>query len=141
MSIKQRNAGFSLIEVLIALLILGVGILGFLSMQNYALQSNLGIEKRSRISMMATEIVERMTLAGDGGSSFCTGTTFADLMTSKNSEVDSALVFTDSTATGTRLACPDNAPMQLTIVWDDADVLNTSGTPNNQRAMTMEIQL
>ena len=142
MIIRRCEKGFSMIEVLIALLIIGIGVLGFMGMQNYALQSNIGIENRSRISMMAAELVDRMTLdANPATNAFCTGDNFKNWVEEKNDEVDSVIVFTDSATTGTRLSCPSNAPMQLIIVWRDTDSLNTSSNASHQRQLAMDIQL
>lgn len=58
----KRHQGFTLIEVLIALVILAVGLLGTASLMTTSLQSNQGANRRSQASLLAYDLVERMRL-------------------------------------------------------------------------------
>ncbi|MCY1279306.1 type IV pilus modification protein PilV [compost metagenome] len=58
--IRYPQRGFTLIEVLMALLVLAVGLLGMASLTMTSLQSNQGAYLRSQASLMAYDIVERM---------------------------------------------------------------------------------
>ncbi len=66
-----RNSGFSLIEVLVALLILSVGLLGSAGMQTLSVQMNVSARQSSQATYLAYEIIDRMranrqaALAGD----------------------------------------------------------------------------
>lgn len=58
--IHRRQDGFTLIEVLIALLVLAIGLLGMASLTMTSLQSNQGAYLRGQASMLAYDYVERM---------------------------------------------------------------------------------
>lgn len=56
---NQKDQGFSLIEVLVAVLILGVGLLGVAAMQVMSLQNATTSESRTQASLLANEVAER----------------------------------------------------------------------------------
>ena len=56
----HEEQGFTLIEVLIALVVLAVGLLGMASLMTSSLQSSQGAYRRSQASVMAYDLVERM---------------------------------------------------------------------------------
>ena len=62
--IKQR--GVSMVEVLIALLVLSVGSLGYLSMQTTMLTSTMDANQRSVASWAAQDLIERILSNQDG---------------------------------------------------------------------------
>lgn len=57
---KSSQSGFSMIEVLVALLVLAVGLLGILVMQARGLQLNQAGYMQSQAMFMAEDIVERI---------------------------------------------------------------------------------
>lgn len=57
---ERREGGFGLIEVLVSLLILGVGILGMIGLQLNALQYNQTASFRSHATFLAYDIADRM---------------------------------------------------------------------------------
>jgi type IV pilus assembly protein PilV len=59
-SMRATSQGFSLIEVLIAMLILAVGILGAGAMQTVGMQVTQGASYRSQAVILASEMVDRM---------------------------------------------------------------------------------
>jgi type IV pilus assembly protein PilV len=83
-----RQRGMTLIEALVALLVLSIGLLGVAGLQLQALRSNHGAHLRSQATILAHDIADRMranrteALAGayvvDVGE-VPTGTTLADL--------------------------------------------------------------
>ena len=61
-AITQRNTqkGFGLIEILIALLILAIGLLGMASLQTTSLQQTTGSQARTQAIFLAEDMVERI---------------------------------------------------------------------------------
>ena len=57
---RFTNAGFSLIEVMIAVLVLAVGILGAGALQTVGLQTTQGAYLRSQGVILASDIIDRM---------------------------------------------------------------------------------
>lgn len=56
----RRHRGSSLIEVLIAMLILSVGMLGFAALQTQAMRTNYEAMQRARASSLAEDLFDRM---------------------------------------------------------------------------------
>src|SRR3546814_15761253 len=57
---ERRMEGFGLIEVLVSMLILGVGLLGMIGLQMNALQFNQTAAFRSHATFLAYDIADRM---------------------------------------------------------------------------------
>ncbi|MDF3867492.1 type IV pilus modification protein PilV [Pseudomonas denitrificans (nom. rej.)] len=57
---KRKSAGFTLLEVLIAMMILAIGLLGMASLMVTSLQNNQGAYARAQATTLAYDIVERM---------------------------------------------------------------------------------
>jgi type IV pilus assembly protein PilV len=57
---RRRSEGFGLIEVLVSMLVLGVGILGMVGLQLNALQYNQTAAFRSHATFLAYDIADRM---------------------------------------------------------------------------------
>lgn len=55
-----NQSGFTLVEVLVALIILAVGLLGVAGLQNRSLSGNQGALYRSQAVLYANDIIERM---------------------------------------------------------------------------------
>jgi type IV pilus assembly protein PilV len=56
----RASAGFTLIEVLVALIVLSVGLLGLAALQQNAVKFNHGAELASQATSLAYDIVDRM---------------------------------------------------------------------------------
>ncbi|KTS74845.1 pilus assembly protein PilV [Pseudomonas oryzihabitans] len=56
----QTQRGATLIEVLVAMLILAIGLLGLAGLQTVSVQSNQGAYFRSQATILANDIVDRM---------------------------------------------------------------------------------
>lgn len=56
----QRQAGFNLIEVLVALLVLAVGLLGLAALQNFSLGATHQSYQRTQATIVIQEIIDRM---------------------------------------------------------------------------------
>ncbi|MGC4008677.1 MAG: type IV pilus modification protein PilV [Pseudomonas sp.] len=57
---KRQSSGFTLLEVMIAMLILAIGLLGMASLTLTSLQTNQGAYARTQATTLAYDIVERM---------------------------------------------------------------------------------
>ena len=57
----KQQRGITLVEVLVSLLILGVGVLGFIGMQMRALGSSSEAYERAQAAAIASDFVERLT--------------------------------------------------------------------------------
>jgi type IV pilus assembly protein PilV len=57
---RGAHGGFTLIEVLIAVLILAIGLLGLAGLQTFSLQSNVHAYQRSQATTLAYEILDAM---------------------------------------------------------------------------------
>jgi len=57
---RKKSAGFSLLEVLIALVILSVGLLGIAALMSTALKSNSSAYMRTQATALAYNIIDRM---------------------------------------------------------------------------------
>ncbi|MDN6871386.1 type IV pilus modification protein PilV [Pseudomonas citronellolis] len=60
MNRRRGEQGFTLIEVMIALVVLAVGLLGMATLMTTSLQSSQGAYRRSQASLLAYDLVERM---------------------------------------------------------------------------------
>jgi len=58
--------GFTLIEILVALVVLSVGLLGLAGMQLTGLRYNYGAYSRTQATLMAYDIIDRMRANSDG---------------------------------------------------------------------------
>ncbi|WP_158583819.1 type IV pilus modification protein PilV [Salinibius halmophilus] len=56
----RRHSGFGLIEVLVALLVIAVGVIGLMSLQTYTLQQAKEAEYYNRANFLAKDMFERM---------------------------------------------------------------------------------
>lgn len=68
MTIRSRSSsrGFSLLEVLVAILVLSIGLLGLAAMQAFSLKANQSANFRTQATALANMIVERMRAHGGG---------------------------------------------------------------------------
>jgi type IV pilus assembly protein PilV len=57
---QRKHAGFTLIEILITVLVLSIGLLGLAGMQISGLRANMSSEARSKATLLASDIAERM---------------------------------------------------------------------------------
>ena len=64
--LKKKQNGFSMIEVLISLLIIGVGLLGLSGLQIASVKSTSNAHSRNVASMLAMEISDRMRANREG---------------------------------------------------------------------------
>jgi len=58
--LPRRGSGFTLIEVLVTIVVVSVGLLGLAGLQIDSLRANMNSETRSKATLLANDIVERM---------------------------------------------------------------------------------
>lgn len=124
---RNRVAGFSLIEVMVAMLVLGIGILGMVGLQLNAMKLNQGAGVRSQATFLAYDIADRMrantsaALAGSYDISLTsqapTGSTIAardlrDWKTALASQLPS----------GTGAISRSNNVLRVIVQWDEGRV-------------------
>ena len=73
----NKNTGFTLIEVLIAMLVLGVGLLGLAGLQVTSLSSSQSAYNRSQATELAYDLADRMRANIAGKATYTTGTAVA----------------------------------------------------------------
>lgn len=146
---KNPQRGFTLIETLIALIVLAVGLLGMASLTIHSMQSNQGAYMRSQASVLAYDIAERLRSNHAGatgttvytqetaaapfcGNDGCTPTQQAQLDVS---QWRAALQETmpGATASITRATSGAVTQYQVTISWTDAGESNIASSSFNLR--------
>lgn len=60
-----KSAGFSLVEVLVALLVLGVGVMGFIALQLRSVETTSVTYSRTQAMAVARDIIERININPD----------------------------------------------------------------------------
>ena len=70
---RRREAGFSIIEVLVALLVLAIGLLGLAALQAQGLRFNHDAYVRSQATNLAYDIVDRMRANRDNAVDYTVG--------------------------------------------------------------------
>ena len=68
----NKNAGFTLIEVLIAMLVLAVSLLGLAGLQATSLRNNQSAYNRSQATQLAYDLADRMRANAAGISTYTT---------------------------------------------------------------------
>ena len=59
---KTKNAGFTLLEVLVAMLVLSIGMLGIAGLQATSLQYSLDAASRTQVTILAEDIITKMRM-------------------------------------------------------------------------------
>ena len=68
--INKKHHGFTLLEVLISVLVLAFGLLGLAGMQTLTVKNNLIAEHRSRASLIAYDLIDRMKTNGSSAGNY-----------------------------------------------------------------------
>ncbi len=159
MRIPTRRRGFTLLEVLIALVVFSIGLLGVAGLMVLSVRTNHSAFLRTQASFLAESMADRMrtnlgwtsdyngtydsSTAGTGGciSAACTP---AQLAAHDRLEWSQQLVEHLPSPTAT-IECDNNPPpagyagsqpygglCRMTISWTEADLSRTGGTPATQ---------
>jgi type IV pilus assembly protein PilV len=120
----KTQAGSTLIEVIVALLVITIGLLGLLSMQVYTLKGNQSSYLRSQATILAYELADAMRAQRfevlDGG--------FDDGAGGYRANWDARLAVTLGGGAAANVVRNDNT-VQITINWNDqrGEVLDDAG--------------
>lgn len=156
----QIQHGVGLIELLVALLVLSLGLLGVAAMQAAALRNNHSAAERSMGAMLSQSIIESMranraaALSGAYNLSLPeSGCKIPSIGSLAQNDIRSwlqAMVLRDAGA-GVRgvmsssacggINCSNTGLCQIRIRWDDCRGINTPGNSCNTMTMTTETQL
>ncbi len=138
-AISKITSGFTLIEVLIAVLVLSIGLLGLASLQATSLKNNYSAYMRSQAAILANDIADRIRSnpgapSGTGGAlngsynnvpGLVTGSTDCEATTCSStqlaaynleqwsSQIAATLPGGDGTVTG------NGSLFTVTVMWDD----------------------
>lgn len=125
---RRTQRGVSLLEVLISVLILGIGLLGIAAMQALALRGGQGSLESSQAVMQTTSIVEAMRANRVNAASYvmnmtCTAGSGGSLAQNDLAAWINALKTTmgtaDDTTTCGRIEALGNSRYRVTVQWDD----------------------
>jgi len=120
----QAESGSTLLEVLIALVVITVGLLGLLSMQVYSLKGNQSAYLRSQATVLAYELVDAMRADRDGALSG----DYDDGAGGLRADWDARLAVVMGGGAAATLVRNDNS-VQITINWNDnrGEVVDQAG--------------
>ncbi len=121
-----RNNGFSLIEVLVAMVVLAIGLLGLAGLQTASLKSNNSAYQRSQATILANEMLDRMRANRVGIQS-----NFYDDPYSGGTPADPNCV---ANTTGTPLGCSIQDMANYDVYYWETSLGNL--LPNGQGAIT-----
>lgn len=123
----QASAGFSLVEVLVALVVLSIGLLGLAGLQTRGVRDNHGAYLRTQATFSAKDLVDRMranrpaALAGnydvDFGVEVASGSTVA---TQDLSQWQATLAQLPGPGQGKVAVDKANRRVRVDISWDDS---------------------
>ena len=97
----RRKAGFTLLEVLVALVVLSIGLLGLSGLQTSSLRNNHSAFLRSQATVVTNDIIDRMranrdsALAGDYNIAYTAATPVAGCLTGAIGCLPAAVASTD----------------------------------------------
>lgn len=135
---KKAQEGMTLIEVLVALLILGVGLLGAAMIQLNALKYTDSSRMTSQASFIAYDILDRIR-ANTGADYTVTPPGSPNLSVARDQDLydfkTNIIAFGGATATGT-IALSQRV-YTITISWDDARAANTATAAESRRSFVL----
>lgn len=117
MNILNRQQGFSLIEVLVALVVLSIGLLGLAALQSYTLHNNLSANYRTQASTLAYQFIEMAKSYKGAGTA---GATDARNHPNVRRLVTGLGVFSSSTGSSSASACDSNSTSSDPVRCDRA---------------------
>lgn len=147
----MKESGFTLLEILIAMLVLSIGLMGLAGLMASSMKNNLSASHRTQATWMAYDIIDRMranrakAIAGSyatalGAPLACTvaaptGTVQAQDIAAWKSQLACVLPTGDGSITVT-----NTARATVVIQWDDSRGVIDSGSLANQTTKTLAVE-
>jgi type IV pilus assembly protein PilV len=101
----KTHTGFTLIEVLIAMLILAVGLLGLAALQTYTLRSNLAAYNRGQATQLLYDMSDRMRANKTAANSYLIADSSTDARTANKTVISSPAPVSPITVATAAAAC------------------------------------
>jgi len=102
----KRQSGLGLIEILVAVLVLGIGILGVASTQLVSLQMNSQSQSRSQAVLLAEDILDRVRANSDNPAAYALGQ--GNAQGADNGACDTSFVPANATVAANDIAAWEN---------------------------------
>lgn len=143
----MKQSGFTLLEVLVAMLVLAIGLLGLAGLMTSAMRNNLSASHRTQATWMAYDIIDRMRANRAAMASYVTAMGTAATCSASPSTAGTVPV-QDIAAWKNQLACslpsgngsvafPSTGRARVVIRWDDSRGLVDSA---NQSLKTFTVE-
>lgn len=149
MILKNQQRGATLIEVLVAMFILAIGLLGLAGLQAVSTQSNQGAYYRSQATILANDIVDRMranrtvALAGDYAISSFPTSSSSNAVSGTQAQRDLAEWLNNlatSLPQGTGTISTSSNIVTISIRWDDGRGRIKSATETDQEIAARKLE-
>lgn len=147
----MKQSGFTLLEILVAMLVLSIGLMGLAGLMASSMRNNLSASHRTQATWLAYDIIDRMranrssAITGNYATSLgapvaCTvvaptGTVPAQDIAAWKSQLDCVLPAGDGS-----IAVTNAARATVVIQWDDSRGIIDSGSLANQTAKQLVVE-
>lgn len=147
----MKQSGFTLLEVMVAMLVLAIGLLGLAGLMTSSMRNNLSASHRTQATWMAYDIIDRMRAnragAATGGYATAMGTaatcsTALPVGTIKNQDIvawKNQLACALPAGNGS-IAFPASGHARVVIRWDDSRGIADS-TSQTVKTFTVDTEL
>lgn len=146
----HRQRGFSLLEVLIAIVVMSFGLLGLVGLQMTAMKNNTSAHYRAQATLLAYDIVDRMRANREVALAEGYDLALSDAAPGTTTTVVNADKAAWLTALAARLPAGDGAidmtaatnTVVVTVRWDDSRGINdSSNSSDTTKTWTLQAQL
>lgn len=144
--LPHTQRGSSLLEVMIAVLIMGIGLLGIAAMQTTALRNNQSSLERSQAVIQAYSILEAMRanrqVAVNGGYDMaltCAPPAGASLVNKDQQRWINDMQDNLTLGVGAcgAISCPANSACTITVQWDDSRATGLAGQGSTTQSISV----
>jgi type IV pilus assembly protein PilV len=134
---SQHTRGFTLVEVLVALLVISIGLLGIAKMQALALSNTNGGRLRALAAIEADSLNATMQAERNYWGTFTTAQTITVTGANSSSTVTST---TDSTLSGTVTCAAPTTPTALGVCTGSVSCISTASPCTAQKIAAYDLQ-